>query len=225
MLYIGAPSEVEMKEKKDRVDDALSATRAAIAEGIVPGGGVAYIRCLSTLDELKGANNDETTGIAIIRRAIEEPLRQIVANAGLEGAVIVQKVKEGTGDFGYNARTDSYENFFATGVIDPAKVTRVALENAASIAGMFLTTECVIADKKEDNPVPPMSAGGMPGMMSGADLTNTHIKGRGQLMLSLPYPFFIVYALPFWHDICYMREKKGKIINEERLFKAIQAHS
>ncbi|MBD5262189.1 MAG: chaperonin GroEL [Bacteroides sp.] len=165
VLYIGAPSEVEMKEKKDRVDDALSATRAAIAEGIVPGGGVAYIRCLSTLDELKGANNDETTGIAIIRRAIEEPLRQIVANAGLEGAVIVQKVKEGTGDFGYNARTDSYENFFATGVIDPAKVTRVALENAASIAGMFLTTECVIADKKEDNPVPPMPAGGMPGMM------------------------------------------------------------
>ena len=165
VLYIGAPSEVEMKEKKDRVDDALSATRAAIAEGIVPGGGVAYIRCLSTLDELKGANNDETTGIAIIRRAIEEPLRQIVANAGLEGAVIVQKVKEGTGDFGYNARTDSYENFFATGVIDPAKVTRVALENAASITGMFLTTECVIADKKEDNPVPPMPAGGMPGMM------------------------------------------------------------
>ncbi len=165
VLYIGAPSEVEMKEKKDRVDDALSATRAAIAEGIVPGGGVAYIRCLTALDELKGANNDETTGIAIIRRAIEEPLRQIVANAGLEGAVIVQKVKEGTGDFGYNARTDSYENFFATGVIDPAKVTRVALENAASIAGMFLTTECVIADKKEDNPAPAMPAGGMPGMM------------------------------------------------------------
>ena len=165
VLYIGAPSEVEMKEKKDRVDDALSATRAAIAEGIVPGGGVAYIRCLNALDELKGENNDETTGIAIIRRAIEEPLRQIVANAGLEGAVIVQKVKEGSGDFGYNARTDSYENFFATGVIDPAKVTRVALENAASIAGMFLTTECVIADKKEDNPVPPMPAGGMPGMM------------------------------------------------------------
>lgn len=165
VLYIGAPSEVEMKEKKDRVDDALSATRAAIAEGIVPGGGVAYIRCLDSLADLKGENNDETTGIAIIRRAIEEPLRQIVANAGLEGAVIVQKVKEGKGDFGYNARTDSYENFFATGVIDPAKVTRVALENAASIAGMFLTTECVIADKKEDNPVPPMPAGGMPGMM------------------------------------------------------------
>ena len=166
VLYIGAPSEVEMKEKKDRVDDALSATRAAIAEGIVPGGGVAYIRCLKSLEDLQGANNDETTGIAIIRRAIEEPLRQIVANAGLEGAVIVQKVKEGSGDFGYNARTDSYENFFATGVIDPAKVTRVALENAASIAGMFLTTECVIADKKEENPMPQMPAGGgMPGMM------------------------------------------------------------
>ncbi len=166
VLYIGAPSEVEMKEKKDRVDDALSATRAAIAEGIVPGGGVAYIRCLKGLEELKGDNNDENTGIAIIRRAIEEPLRQIVSNAGLEGAVIVQRVKEGTGDYGYNARTDSYENFFATGVIDPAKVTRVALENAASIAGMFLTTECVIADKKEENPMPPMPAGGgMPGMM------------------------------------------------------------
>ena len=149
VLYIGAASEVEMKEKKDRVDDALSATRAAIAEGIVPGGGVAYIRCLSKLDELKGDNDDENTGIAIIRRAIEEPLRQIVANAGVEGAVIVQKVKEGEGDYGYNARTDTFENFFATGVIDPAKVTRVALENAASIAGMFLTTECVIADKKK----------------------------------------------------------------------------
>ena len=164
VLYIGAPSEVEMKEKKDRVDDALSATRAAIAEGIVPGGGVAYIRCLTKLDELKGDNDDENTGIAIIRRAIEEPLRQIVENAGVEGAVIVQKVKEGKGDFGYNARTDTFENFFATGVIDPAKVTRVALENAASIAGMFLTTECVIADKKEDNPVPPMGAPGMGGM-------------------------------------------------------------
>ncbi|MCH5240831.1 MAG: chaperonin GroEL [Muribaculaceae bacterium] len=164
VLYIGAASEVEMKEKKDRVDDALSATRAAIAEGIVPGGGVAYIRCLPKLDELKGDNDDENTGIAIIRRAIEEPLRQIVENAGVEGAVIVQKVKEGKGDFGYNARTDTFENFFATGVIDPAKVTRVALENAASIAGMFLTTECVIADKKEDNPVPPMGAPGMGGM-------------------------------------------------------------
>ena len=164
VLYIGAPSEVEMKEKKDRVDDALSATRAAIAEGIVPGGGIAYIRCLPTLDELKGDNDDENTGIAIIRRAIEEPLRQIVANAGVEGAVIVQKVKEGEGDFGYNARTDTFENFFETGVIDPAKVTRVALENAASIAGMFLTTECVIADKKEETPAAPMGAPGMGGM-------------------------------------------------------------
>ena len=133
VLYIGAPSEVEMKEKKDRVDDALSATRAAIAEGIVPGGGVAYIRCIPALNELKGANDDEETGIAIIRRAIEEPLRQIVANAGVEGAVILQKLKESTGDYGYNARTDEFENFFETGVIDPAKVTRVALENAASI--------------------------------------------------------------------------------------------
>lgn len=164
VLYIGAASEVEMKEKKDRVDDALSATRAAIAEGIVPGGGVAYIRCLDRLDELKGDNDDETTGIAIIRRAIEEPMRQIMKNAGLEGAVILQKVKEGTGDFGYNARTDSYEDFFKTGVIDPAKVTRVALENAASIAGMFLTTECVIADKKEDTPAMPAGGMGAPGM-------------------------------------------------------------
>ncbi len=168
VLYIGAPSEVEMKEKKDRVDDALSATRAAVAEGIVPGGGVAFIRCLPALDELKGDNDDENTGIAIIRRAIEEPLRQIVENAGVEGAVIVQKVKDGMGDFGYNARTATFENFFAAGVIDPAKVTRVALENAASIAGMFLTTECVIADKKEENPMPAMpnpGMGGMGGMM------------------------------------------------------------
>ncbi len=168
VLYIGAPSEVEMKEKKDRVDDALSATRAAVAEGIVPGGGVAFIRCLPALDELKGDNDDENTGIAIIRRAIEEPLRQIVENAGVEGAVIVQKVKDGKGDFGYNARTATFENFFAAGVIDPAKVTRVALENAASIAGMFLTTECVIADKKEENPMPAMpnpGMGGMGGMM------------------------------------------------------------
>lgn len=164
VLYIGAPSEVEMKEKKDRVDDALSATRAAIAEGIVPGGGVAYIRCIPALNELKGANDDEETGIAIIRRAIEEPLRQIVANAGVEGAVILQKLKESTGDYGYNARTDEFENFFETGVIDPAKVTRVALENAASIAGMFLTTECVIADKKEENPAPAIPAPGMGGM-------------------------------------------------------------
>ncbi len=168
VLYIGAPSEVEMKEKKDRVDDALSATRAAVAEGIVPGGGVAYIRAIKSLDGLKGDNEDETTGIEIIRRAIEEPLRQIVANAGLEGAVIVQKVKEGEGDFGYNARTDQFENLFKSGVIDPAKVTRVALENAASIAGMFLTTECVIAEKKEENPAPAMpnpGMGGMGGMM------------------------------------------------------------
>ena len=164
VLYIGAASEVEMKEKKDRVDDALSATRAAIAEGIVPGGGVAYIRCIPALDGLKGANEDETTGIEIIKRAIEDPLRQITANAGVEGAVVVQKVKDGEGDFGYNARTDTYENFFAAGVIDPAKVTRVALENAASIAGMFLTTECVIADKKEENPAPAMPAPGMGGM-------------------------------------------------------------
>ena len=164
VLYIGAASEVEMKEKKDRVDDALSATRAAIAEGIVPGGGVAYIRCIPALDGLKGANEDETTGIEIVKRAIEEPLRQITANAGVEGAVVVQKVKDGEGDFGYNARTDTYENFFAAGVIDPAKVTRVALENAASIAGMFLTTECVIADKKEENPASAMPAPGMGGM-------------------------------------------------------------
>lgn len=164
VLHIGAPSEVEMKEKKDRVDDALSATRAAIAEGIVPGGGVAYIRCVSKLENLKGDNDDETTGIQIVKRAIEEPLRQIVANAGVEGAVVVQKVKDGKGDFGYNARTDTYENLLAAGVIDPAKVTRVALENAASIAGMFLTTECVIAEKKEENPAPAMPAGGMGGM-------------------------------------------------------------
>ena len=164
VLHVGAPSEVEMKEKKDLVDDALSATRAAIAEGIVPGGGVAYIRCLAALDSLKGANDDEQTGIDIVRRAIEEPLRQIAANAGVEGAVVVQKVREGKADFGYNARTDTYENLLASGVIDPAKVTRVALENAASIAGMFLTTECVIADKKEENPAPAMPAGGMGGM-------------------------------------------------------------
>ncbi len=164
VLYIGAASEVEMKEKKDRVDDALSATRAAIAEGIVPGGGVAYIRCISSLEGLKGENDDETTGIEIVKRAIEEPLRQITANAGVEGAVIVQKVKDGKGDYGYNARTNTYENFFEVGVIDPAKVTRVALENAASIAGMFLTTECVIADKKEENPAPAMPAPGMGGM-------------------------------------------------------------
>ena len=168
VLYVGAPSEVEMKEKKDRVDDALSATRAAIAEGIVPGGGVAYIRCVEFLENLQGDNDDENTGIQIVKRAIEEPLRQIVANAGLEGAIIVQKVKDGKGDYGYNARTDKFENFFESGVIDPAKVTRVALENAASIAGMFLTTECVISEKKEENAaaaMPNPGMGGMGGMM------------------------------------------------------------
>lgn len=166
VLYVGAPSEVEMKEKKDRVDDALSATRAAIEEGTVPGGGVAYIRAIEVLEGLKGETEDESTGIEIVKRAIEEPLRQIVNNCGKEGAVVVQKVREGKGDFGYNARLDKYENLNAAGVIDPAKVTRVALENAASIAGMFLTTECTIADKKEENPAPmPPMGGGMGGMM------------------------------------------------------------
>ena len=164
VLYVGAASEVEMKEKKDRVDDALCATRAAIEEGIVPGGGVAYIRAIDSLEGLATVNEDEKTGVAIVKRAIEEPLRQIVANAGKEGAVIVQKVREGKGDFGYNARADVYENLFAAGVVDPAKVTRVALENAASIAGMFLTTECVIVEKKEDKPEMPMGAPGMGGM-------------------------------------------------------------
>ncbi|WP_300701901.1 chaperonin GroEL [Bacteroides sp.] len=164
VLYVGAASEVEMKEKKDRVDDALRATRAAIEEGIVAGGGVAYIRAIDALEGMKGENADETTGIDIIKRAIEEPLRQIVANAGKEGAVVVQKVREGKGDFGYNARTDVYENLNAAGVVDPAKVTRVALENAASIAGMCLTTECVIVEKKEDKPEMPMGAPGMGGM-------------------------------------------------------------
>lgn len=169
VIYVGATSEVEMKEKKDRVDDALSATRAAVEEGIVPGGGVAYIRAIETLNTLKGENDDEQTGIEIIKRAIEEPLRQIVANAGKEGAVIVQKVREGKGDFGYNARTDVYQNLYEAGVIDPAKVTRIALENAASIAGMFLTTEAVIVEEKEDKPAMPMGGpggmGGMGGMM------------------------------------------------------------
>ena len=164
VLYVGAPSEVEMKEKKDRVDDALSATRAAVEEGTVPGGGTALLRAVRALDGLVGENEDETTGIEIIRRAVEEPLRQIVANAGKEGAVIVQRVKDGEGDFGYNARLDQFENLYASGVIDPAKVTRVALENAASIAGMFLTTECVIADKKEDAPAMPAMSPGMGGM-------------------------------------------------------------
>ncbi|MCY1636536.1 chaperonin GroEL [Marinifilum sp. D737] len=167
VLYVGAASEVEMKEKKDRVDDALSATRAAVEEGIVPGGGVAYIRATAALEGLKGDNDDETTGIEIVKRAIEEPLRQIVANAGGEGAVVVDKVKAGEGDFGYNARLDVYQNLFESGVIDPAKVSRVALENAASIAGMFLTTECVLIDEPEEAPAMPAApmGGGMPGMM------------------------------------------------------------
>ena len=164
-LNVGAASEVEMKEKKDRVDDALSATRAAIEEGIVPGGGVMYIRAQAALENLKGANEDEQTGIEIVRRAIEEPLRQIVANAGEEGAVVVDKVRAGKADFGYNARTDKYENLFEAGVVDPAKVTRVALENAASVAGMFLTTECVIVDHPEEHPAPAMPNPGMGGMM------------------------------------------------------------
>lgn len=165
VLYVGAATEVEMKEKKDRVDDALAATRAAVDEGIVPGGGVAYIRAAEGLGSLKGDNNDELTGIAIIKRAIEEPLRQIVANAGGEGSVVVNKVKEGKGAMGYNARTDVYEDMFKAGIIDPTKVTRVALENAASIAAMLLTTECVIADIKEDAPAMPPMGGGMGGMM------------------------------------------------------------
>jgi chaperonin GroEL len=165
VLYVGAATEVEMKEKKDRVDDALHATRAAVEEGIVPGGGVALIRASAALDTLTGLNDDETTGIQIVRRAIEEPLRQIVANAGGEGAVVIQKIREGKGDFGYNARNEQYEDLFAAGVIDPTKVSRVALENASSIAGMLLTTECVISDIKEDNPMPQMPGGGMGGMM------------------------------------------------------------
>ena len=170
VLYVGAASEVEMKEKKDRVEDALSATRAAIEEGTVPGGGTAYIRAIDALESLKGETDDETTGIEIVKRAIEEPLRQIVANAGKEGAVVVQKVRDGKADFGYNARLDKYENLVASGVIDPAKVARVALENAASIAGMFLTTECVVADKKDDKADMNAAAaaamgGGMGGMM------------------------------------------------------------
>ena len=168
VLYVGAPTEVEMKEKKDRVDDALAATRAAVEEGIVPGGGVALIRAIASLDQLKGANEDEATGIAIVKRAAEEPLRQIIANSGGEGAIIVQKVREGKDDFGYNARTDKFEYLYAAGVIDPTKVTRIAVENAASIASMLLTTECVIADQPEEsNPAAGMGGmgGGMPGMM------------------------------------------------------------
>ena len=160
VLYVGAATEVEMKEKKDRVDDALHATRAAVEEGIVPGGGVAYIRAIESLDKLVGENADEQTGIAIVKRAIEEPLRQITANAGIEGSIVVQKVKEGKGDFGFNARTEVYENLLAAGVIDPAKVTRIALENASSIAGMLLTTECVIADKPEPKSAAPAPHGG-----------------------------------------------------------------
>ena len=167
VIYVGAASEVEMKEKKDRVEDALNATRAAIEEGIIPGGGVGFIRAISSIENMKGVNDDETTGIAIIKRALEEPLRQIVANAGLEGSVVVNKVREGEGDFGFNARTETYENLLKTGVIDPVKVSRVALENAASIASMLLTTECVISNHKEENPMPAMNPqmGGMPGMM------------------------------------------------------------
>ncbi len=166
VLYVGAATEVEMKEKKDRVDDALAATRAAVEEGIVPGGGVAYIRAVAALENLKGDNEDQTTGIQIVKRAIEEPLRQIVANAGGEGSVVVNKVKESEGNIGYNARDDKYEDMFTAGIIDPTKVSRVALENAASIASMFLTTECVLADKKVDAPaMPAMPQGGMGGMM------------------------------------------------------------
>jgi len=165
VIYVGAASEMELKEKKDRVDDALSATRAAVEEGIIPGGGVGYIRAISVLEDLKGDNEDETTGIAIIKRAIEEPLRQIVENAGIEGSVIVQKVKEGKADYGYNARTNQFENLYESGVIDPTKVARVAIENAASIAGMFLTTECVIVEEEEE--MPPMPGGGMGGGMPG----------------------------------------------------------
>ena len=163
VLYVGAATEVEMKEKKDRVDDALHATRAAVEEGIVPGGGVAYIRAIESLNKLTGANEDETTGIQIVKRAVEEPLRQIVVNSGIEGSIVVQKIKEGKGDFGFNARTEVYEKLLAAGVIDPTKVTRIALENAASIAGMLLTTECVISDKpeKEKPAMPPMGGGGM----------------------------------------------------------------
>ena len=167
VLYVGAATEVEMKEKKDRVDDALAATRAAVEEGIVPGGGVALIRCIEAIANLKGLNEDENTGIAIVRIALEEPLRQIIANAGEEGAVIVQKVREGKDDFGFNARTEVFENLYAAGVIDPTKVTRIAIENASSIASMLLTTECVIADEEEETPMPPMGGGGMPGGMPG----------------------------------------------------------
>ena len=164
VLYVGAASEVEMKEKKDRVDDALSATRAAIEEGIIPGGGVAYLRAEEVLNDLKGENEDQNIGIAIVRRALEEPIRTIVENAGVEGSIVVQKVREGKGDFGYNARIDKFENLYEAGVIDPTKVARIALENAASVAGMLLTTECVITEKEEENPAPAAAAPGMGGM-------------------------------------------------------------
>ncbi|MES2566127.1 MAG: chaperonin GroEL [Bacteroidota bacterium] len=164
VLYVGAATEVEMKEKKDRVDDALAATRAAVEEGIVPGGGVAYIRAIASLEKLKGVNEDENTGIQIVRRAIEEPLRQICANCGIEGSIVVQKVKEGKDDYGFNARTEKYENLLKAGVIDPTKVSRIALENAASVAAMLLTTDCVLAEKKEDAPAMPMGNPGMGGM-------------------------------------------------------------
>jgi len=169
VLYVGAASEVEMKEKKDRVDDALAATRAAVEEGIVPGGGVAYIRAVSSLDKVKGANDDETTGIQIVKRALEEPLRQICANSGIEGSIVVQRVKEGKDDFGFNARTEVFENLLKAGVIDPTKVSRVALENAASVAGMLLTTDCVLAEKVEEKAANAHDhghgGGGMGGMM------------------------------------------------------------
>jgi chaperonin GroEL len=164
VLYVGAASEVEMKEKKDRMNDALNATRAAVEEGIIPGGGVAYLRAIEKLDGFEGENDDETTGIAIVRRALEEPLRIIAENAGVDGSVAVQKVKEGKADFGFNARTDVYENLLKAGVIDPTKVARIALENAASIAGMLLTTECVLVDEPEPEPSMPAGAGGMGGM-------------------------------------------------------------
>ena len=164
VLYIGAASEIEMKEKKDRVDDALSATRAAVEEGIIAGGGVALIRAIKVLEKIKGENEDQNTGVQIIKRALEEPVRQIAENAGVEGSIVVQRIKEGKKDFGYNARIDKYEDLFVAGVIDPTKVVRVAIENAASIAGMLLTTECVITDEEEENPMPPMGGGGAPGM-------------------------------------------------------------
>ena len=167
VLYVGAASEIEMKEKKDRVDDALSATRAAIEEGIIPGGGVAYLRSINVLDGLKGENEDQNIGIAIVRRALEEPIRMIVENSGVEGSIVVAKVREGKDDFGYNARTDKYENLLDAGVIDPTKVARIALENAASVAGMLLTTECVVTEKEEENPAPPAAAPGMGGMGGG----------------------------------------------------------